>query len=81
MDHATFLSLKSYSCEDGFLAVIVPEKANTWYLHMAFSHVKIKEMSVTTWSDFKTCKLVPGSSEGNIQLLKSDIKCYFPNVY
>ena len=42
MDHATFLSLKSYLCEDGFLAVIVPEKANTWYLHMAFSHVKIK---------------------------------------
>lgn len=82
MDHATFLSLKSYLCEDGFLAVIVPEKANTWYLHMAFSHVKIKEMkALLPGLISRLANLCLGSSEGNIQLLKSDIKCYFPNVY
>ena len=32
--HATSLSVMSYLCEGGFLAVIVPEKANTWYFHM-----------------------------------------------
>lgn len=65
------------------LAVIVPEKKQIhgictfWRFHMWKSEMKALLPGLIS----RLANLCLGSSEGNIQLLKSDIKCYFPNVY